>query len=141
MTLEEFEAIVKPHIDDYFSRDDVFSDGTRVEEYYIRGYGKVLDPNFFLNFYKKDADREPWYLKYKPLKGSVVCLPIKENVAYSTPNWICGWRVDWDMNKIKVFSDPKKFKEWFDDQMENFRKIRKIVKANDIRNAGFEYEK
>lgn len=141
MTLEEFETIVKPHIDDYFSRDDVFSDGTRVEEYYIKGYGKVLDPNSFVNFYKKDADREPWYLKYKPLKGSVICWPIKENVAYSDPSWICGWRVDWDMNKTRVFSDPKKFKEWFDDQMANFRKIRKIVKANDIRNAGFEYEK
>ena len=140
MTLEEFEAIVKPHMDDYFSRDHVFSDGTRVEEYYIKGYGKVLDPNFFINFYKKDAGREPWYLKYKPLKGSVVCFPIKENVAYSDPAWICGWRVDWDMNKTRVFSDPKKFKEWFDDQMANFRKIRKIVKANDIRNAGFEYE-
>jgi hypothetical protein len=141
MTLEEFEAIVTPHIDDYFSRNDVFSDGTLVEEYYIRGYGKVLDPNFFVNFYKKDAALEPWYLNYKPLKGSAVCFPIKENVAYSDPAWICGWRVDWDRDKIRVFSDPKKFKEWFDDQMANFRKIRKIVKANDIRNAGFEYEK
>lgn len=141
MTLEEFTAIVTPHIDDYFSRDNIFSDGTRVEEYYIRGYGKVLDPNFFINFYKKDADREPWYLKYKPLKGSAVCWPIKANVALSDPAWICGWHVDWDKNKTRVFSDPKKFKEWFDDQMANFRKIRNIVKANDIRNAGFEYEK
>lgn len=141
MTLEEFEEIVTPHIDDYFFRDHIFSDGTRVEEYHINGYGKVKETNSFVNFYKKDADRQPWYLKYKPLKGSVVCWPIKENVAYSTPNWICGWRVDWDMYKTKVFSDPKKFKEWFDDQMANFRKIRKIVKANDIRNAGFEYEK
>ena len=140
MTFEEFEAIVKPHVDDYFFRDHIVSDGTRVEEYHIKGYGKLVDTNSFVNFYKENANREPWYLKYKPLKGSVVCWPIKENVAYSDPAWICGWRVDWDMYKTRVFSDPKKFKEWFDDQMANFRKIRNIVKANDIRNAGFEYE-
>lgn len=141
MTLEEFEAIVKPHLDDYFFRANLFSDGTRIEEYYINGYSKVPDNNSFVNFYKKDADREPWYLNYKPLKGSVVCRPIKENVAYTVPAWVCGWRVDWDKSKTRVFSDPKKFKEWFDAQMANFRKIRNIVKANDIRNAGFEYEK
>lgn len=140
MTFEEFKEIVTPHFDDYFFKGNISYDGAQVEEYHINGYGKVPDNSSFVNFYKEDADREPWYLKYKPLKGSVVCWPIKEIVAYGSPDWICGWRVDWDMYKTRVFSDPKKFKEWFDAQMANFRKIRNIVKANDIRNAGFEYE-
>ena len=140
MTLEEFNAIVKPHVDSYFYRDNLFSDGTRTEEYYINCYHAIRDTNVFVNFYKEAADHKPWYLDYKPVKGAVVCWPIKENVALFDPAWICGWQVDWDKNKTRVFSDPKKFKEWFDDQMANFRKIRNIVKANDIRNAGFEYE-